>query len=139
MTAFTKHKRSPYKDPPTVDKINIAIHQQFNKICEKFGQPTIVIKSKDNKVDQKTKLKEKSKAGMRKKTSEDTLISPTISCEEANDDDYSTWLESSSSQLINDNSEFLNYDQLIKSSYFRTKKSAAPNYFKVKKRKQQLK
>jgi hypothetical protein len=112
MSTFSKIKRSPFKDPPTVDAINVAIHQQFNKICEKFGEPTIVMKSKD-KVDQKAKSKEKSKGGIRKNKSNDTLISPTISCDE-DEDDYSEWLESSSAQFINDDSvmkDFLNSDQ----------------------------
>lgn len=112
----SKNKKSPFKGTPTVEEINGAIHQQFNKICEKFGEPTIVIKSLD-KEDQKAKNKEKPKGAKTKKKSDDLLnteVSPKLSSDDDDEDDFSTWLESSDAQLFNDNSvmkDFLDSNQ----------------------------
>jgi len=106
---ISKNKKSSFKAPQTVNEINGLIHQQFDKIREKFGEPSIVLKSLDSEEPSKNSKKDKSKLV---DDSLDTLTSPTS--DEDYDSYYSSWVESSSAQHINDNSvikDFLDSDQ----------------------------
>lgn len=100
-----------------MDEANITIDQQFEHIRKKFGEPTIVIKSEEEeereRQDMLQKLMQKSKStNLRKKRGEDLLDTeiPQTSFESG----YSTWLEASSVDTVNDEAavkNFLNMDQ----------------------------
>jgi hypothetical protein len=102
-------------DPSSMDEAHSSIDQQFSQIREKFGEPTIVIKTTEeeerDRQDMLQKLMQKSKTNVKKKKGDDLLDTeiPQTSFESG----YSTWLETSSVDTINDDSlkSILNSDQ----------------------------
>lgn len=96
-----------------MDEAHSSIDQQFDQIREKFGEPTIVIKTLEEEEQERQAMLQKlmQKTNMKKKKGDDLLDTdiPPTSFESG----YSTWLETSSVDTINDDSlkQILNSDQ----------------------------
>lgn len=111
--------KSHKTDPSSMDEAHTSIDQQFDFIRGKFGEPTIVIKTAEEEEQERQamlqKLMQKFKTtSIVKRNKGDNLLDTEIPQTSSFESGYSTWLETSSVDTINDDTalkNILNMDQ----------------------------
>lgn len=110
---FTSNNKLKFNksNPTSMVEAHSCIDQQFEEIRDKFGEPTIVIKTEEeeerDRQDMLEKLRQKSSTSMsEKKTKGDNLLDNEIPS--SFESGYSTWLETSSEDTPNEDQTMKN-------------------------------
>jgi len=116
---FSSGRSNWRQKPNTLDEVHVTIDEQFEKIREKFGEPSIVIRTEEEEERERQKLIQKfnSKKAVAKRRGGDDLLDlniPPPSFESG----YSTWIEGSSVDTVSEASSLKNVLSLDQAEHF---------------------
>jgi hypothetical protein len=101
---FSSGKVANWRQKPnTIEEVHVTIDDQFEKIRQKYGEPTIVIKTEEEEERERQKMLQKlnSKKPPAKKRAGDDLLDLNIPAPTF-ESGYSTWIEGSSVDTVSE-------------------------------------